>query len=85
MRLMGVDLHTKDESIAMVDTETGETREFRRRHDGDEVERFYSSLAGPVTVGIEGTGYALWFHHRAGARHEARGCPPSNRRQSRSR
>jgi len=58
-----VDLHTRDQSIAMVDTETGETQELRLRHDGDEVERFYSSLARPVTVGIESTGDALWVHH----------------------
>jgi transposase len=63
MMLVGVDLHTRDQSIAMVDAETGEIRELRLRHDGDEVERFYSSLARPVTVGIESTGYALWFHH----------------------
>jgi len=47
----------------MVDTETGETCELRLRHEGDEVEQFYRSLAPPVTVGIESTGYALWFHH----------------------
>ena len=52
-------LHTRDQSIAVVDTETGETRELRLRHDGDEVERSYSRLARPVTVGIESTGYAL--------------------------
>src|SRR5260370_33606653 len=63
MRLVGVDLHTRDQSIAMVDTETGETRELRLRHEGEEVEQFYRSLAPPVTVGIGSTGYALWFHH----------------------
>ena len=63
MRLVGVDLHTREQSIAMVDTETGETCELRLQHEGDEVEQFYRSLAPPVTVGIESTGYALWFHH----------------------
>src|SRR5260370_877122 len=29
---------------------------------GDDVEQFYRALPGPVTVGIESTGYALWFH-----------------------
>jgi transposase len=62
MTLVGVDLHTRDQSIALLDTETGETRELRLRHEGDEVERFYESLARSVTVGIESTGYALWFH-----------------------
>jgi hypothetical protein len=40
MRLVGVDLHTRDQSIARVDTETGEIRELRLRHEGDEVEQF---------------------------------------------
>jgi transposase len=68
MTLVGVDLHSRDR-IAMLDTETGELQEFRLRHDGDEVDRFYGALARPVTVGIETTGYALWFHqlmHRLG-------------------
>ena len=34
MMLVGVDLRTRDQSIAMVDTETGETRELRLRHEG---------------------------------------------------
>jgi len=38
-------------------------------HIGDAVERFYAALPPPVTVGIESTGYSLWFHallHRVG-------------------
>jgi hypothetical protein len=31
-------------------------------HVGDDVERFYAALSPPVTVGIESTGYSLWFH-----------------------
>jgi transposase len=31
-------------------------------HVGGDVERFYAALAPPVTVGIESTGYSLWFH-----------------------
>jgi transposase len=37
-------------------------QELRLAHDGDAVEQFYASLPRPVTVGIESTGYALWFH-----------------------
>jgi transposase len=62
MRMIGVDLHTREQSVAMLDTSTGELQELRIRHDGDEVERFYAALPRPVTVGIESTGYALWFH-----------------------
>jgi transposase len=44
-------------------------QELRLRHEGDEVEKFYGALPIPVTVAIESTGYALWFHelmHRLG-------------------
>lgn len=61
MTLVGVDLHTREQSVAMLDTSTGEVQEFRLRHEGDAVERFYAALQPPVTVAIESTGYALWF------------------------
>jgi len=61
MTLVGVDLHTRDESVAVLDTATGELRERRIRHEGEEIERFYQALA-PATVAIESTGYAIWFH-----------------------
>jgi transposase len=48
--------------VAVLDTETGEVQELRLAHDGDAVDHFYASLPRPVTVGIESTGYALWFH-----------------------
>jgi transposase len=60
--LIGVDLHTRDQSVAMLDTATGELQEHRLRHDGEAVEQFYGSLEAPATVAIESTGYALWFH-----------------------
>jgi hypothetical protein len=62
MTLVGVDLHSREQSVAILDTTTGELEEHRLRHDGDEVERFYAALPPPVTVAIESTGYALWFH-----------------------
>jgi transposase len=37
-------------------------QERRLRHDAEAVEEFYAALPGPVTVAIESTGYALWFH-----------------------
>jgi transposase len=48
--------------VAIVDTETGEVQGRRLAHDGDAVDHFYASLPRPVTVGVESTGYALWFH-----------------------
>jgi hypothetical protein len=43
---MGVDLHTRQQTIAMLDTETGELVEKTLEHAGDEVRKFYSALAG---------------------------------------
>jgi hypothetical protein len=43
MRIMGVDLHTQQQTIAMLDTETGELVEKILEHDGDEVWKFYST------------------------------------------
>jgi len=61
MRIIGVDLHTRQQTIAMLDTETGELFEKTLEHDGDEVWKFYSTLPGQVLVGIEATGSMLWF------------------------
>jgi len=62
MRLVGCDLHARKQQVAMLDLETGEVQEVELYHHGEEVERFYAALPRPVTVAIESTGYALWFH-----------------------
>jgi transposase len=62
MTFVGCDLHSRNQQVAALDAETGELQELRLAHDGDAVERFYASLPRPVTVGVESTGYALWFH-----------------------
>jgi len=61
MKIVGCDLHARQQSIAMVDTETGELTEKRLRHEGNAVRDFYASLEGPVVVGIEATGAMQWF------------------------
>ena len=61
MRIIGVDLHARQQTIAMLDTETGELSEKTLVHDGDEVWNFYSALRSPVLVGIEATGSMQWF------------------------
>jgi transposase len=69
MTLVGCDLHSRKQQVAVLDTTTGEVLEQEVVHDGDAVERFYRSLRPPVTVGIETTGYPQWFHalmHRLG-------------------
>src|SRR5262245_55722660 len=62
MTLVGCDLHTRKQQVAVLSTETGEVWEQELLHAGDAVEQFYAALPRPVTVGIETTGYALWFH-----------------------
>ena len=61
MKILGCDLHAKQQTIAMVDTETGEFTEKTLRHEGNEVREFYAGLEGPVVVGIEATGAMQWF------------------------
>src|SRR5438046_9071884 len=60
MKILGCDLHAKQQTIAMVDTETGEFTEKTLSHEGNEVREFYAALEGPVVVGIEATGAMQW-------------------------
>jgi hypothetical protein len=62
MTFVGCDLHTRQQHVAVLDTRTGEVQERRLAHDDQTVEHFYASLPRPVTVGVESTGYAQWFH-----------------------
>jgi hypothetical protein len=62
MILVGCDLHTRKQQVALLNTDTGELRDQELSHVGGDVERFYAALSPPVTVGIESTGYSLWFH-----------------------
>src|SRR5512138_792296 len=69
MTLVGCDLHSRKQQVAVLDTTTGEVLEQELAHEGDAVERFYRALRPPVTIGIETTGYTQWFHalmHRLG-------------------
>jgi len=61
MIIIGCDLHTRSEQIAMLDTETGEFEERRLEHEDGEARRFYAGLKEPALVGIESTGYTRWF------------------------
>ncbi len=56
MRIIGVDLHVRQQAIAMLDTDTGEVVEKTLKHEAKTVREFYSALPGPVQVGIEATG-----------------------------
>jgi hypothetical protein len=61
MKIVGCDLHAKQQTIAMVDTATGEFIERTLPHEGNGVREFYAGLEGPVIVGIEATGSMQWF------------------------
>jgi len=66
MIIIGCDFHTRFEQIALLDTETGELAEKRLDHESGEAQRFYEELKEPALVGIESTGYAIWFGEMLG-------------------
>jgi Transposase len=61
MKIVGCDLHARQQSIAIVDTETGVWTEKVWKHEGNAVREFYAALEGPVVVGIEAAGAMQWF------------------------
>lgn len=61
MKIIGVDLHTRQQTIAMLDDQTGELVEKELQHEGEQVREFYAGLPKPVLVGIEATGSMHWF------------------------
>ena len=63
MRIIGCDLHSRQQSLAMLDTETGEVVNLTVKHEGNEVREFYSQLPHPVLVGIEAAGSMQWFQN----------------------
>src|SRR5580700_9941411 len=61
MRIIGCDLHARQQTLAMLDTTTGEVVNATLKHEDDNVREFYSTLPRPVRVGIEATGSMQWF------------------------
>lgn len=61
MRIIGCDLHASQQTLAMLNRETGEVSEHTLQHEGDAVRAFYAALPKPVVVGIEATGSMGWF------------------------
>jgi transposase len=61
MRMIGCDLHAAQQTIAMLDRDTGEIVERTLAHEGTAVREFYAGLPRPVVVGIEATGSMGWF------------------------
>jgi len=67
MMIIGCDLHTRYQQIAMLDTETGELVERRLEHENGEARAFYAGLVGrQARVGIEATGHTHWFEAMLG-------------------
>jgi len=61
MKIIGCDLHASQQTIAMLDRDTGEVAEHTLTHEGAVVRDFYAALPKPVVVGIEATGSMGWF------------------------
>jgi transposase len=61
MRIIGCDLHARQQTLAMLDTATGEVVNLTLTHEGNNVREFYATLPRPVRVGIEATGSMQWF------------------------
>jgi len=66
MSIIGCDLHSRYQVIAMLERETGEIVTRRLEHEGGEAERFYRGLGKPALIGIEATGYTQWFERLVG-------------------
>lgn len=61
MKIVGCDLHTRYQRIAMLNSETGELSKRRLERASAEARAFYAGLRGSVRVGIEATGDTPWF------------------------
>jgi transposase len=61
MRIIGCDLHARQQTVAMLDRTTGEVVNLTLMHEGNQVREFYSRLPQPVLVGIEAGGTMPWF------------------------
>ena len=61
MSIIGCDLHTRYQVIAMLEKEAGEIVTRRLEHESGESKAFYAGLPKPSLIGIEATGYTQWF------------------------
>ncbi len=61
MSIIGCDLHSRYQVIAMVETDTGEMVTRRLEHESGEARAFYTTLPKPSLIGMEATGYTQWF------------------------
>jgi len=60
---LGVDFHSRTQTVCWCDTQDGVIHQRTLDHDRDDVPAFYAQFPAPAIVGLESSGYALWFHH----------------------
>ena len=58
MQIIGVDLHTRQQTVAMLNVETGEVVEKTLQHEGESVREFYSTLPRITALATE----TFWGH-----------------------
>lgn len=61
MLIIGCDFHSRFQQIVRLDDATGEVEKRRLEHGNGEAQTFHASLVEPALVGIESTGYTVWF------------------------
>lgn len=63
MIMIGCDFHPGFEEIALLESETGRRRQCWLSHayGPDAVRKFYAEIPKPVLVGLEASGYSLWY------------------------
>jgi transposase len=61
MSIIGCDLHSRYQQIAMLEFSDGEILTRRVEHENGEAQKFYAGLPQPSLIGIEATGYTQWF------------------------
>ena len=66
MMIVGCDLHTRYQQIALLNAVSGEVIEKRLEHENGEARAFYAGLPAPARVGIEATGHTWWFERMLG-------------------
>jgi len=59
---IGVDFHSKQQTICYLKIDTGELVIAELQHqDKEQVRAFYQQFQGHVIIGLEASGYSLWF------------------------
>src|SRR5712692_7359893 len=59
---IGVDLHVRTQTVCWMDTADGEIHHHTLDHARDDLRAFYAQFPAPAVVGVESSGYSLWFH-----------------------